>query len=196
MMIPTMMMILMMMMTPVKMIDTSHDCDVHDDESNNDCVDDDEQDHDEDDDTSHYESDHESDDDAEGFDDIDVEQCMTLLDNLTPSEAADPVQSTLPSATCSDDTELRPWRGFKIVGDNVDKNFRRSFQRMDYQTQSFHYFHSYAVVDRVNMSHLSDIAQVGKISLVEILPMQKDLDDLNSILSVLISRYILIHVFC
>ena len=46
------------------------------------------------------------------------------------------------------------------------------------------------------MSHLCDIAQVEKISLVEILPMQKDLDDLNSILSVLISRYILIHVFC
>ena len=138
--------------------DTSHDCDVHDDESNNDCVDDDERDHDEDDDTSQYESDHESDDDAEGFDDIDVEQCMTLLDNLTPSEAADPVQSTLPSATCSDDTELRPWRGFKIVGNNVDKNFRRSFQRMDYQMQSLY------KIKHLYVCHIRDIGTVDDVT--------------------------------
>ena len=26
------------------------------------------------------------------------------------------------------------WSGFKIVGDNIDKNVRRSFQRLDMQT--------------------------------------------------------------
>ena len=50
-----------------------------------------------------------------------------------------------------------PWHGFKIVGDNIDKNIRPSFQRCDYQTKSFHYFNSYAVKDRIDLSDVSDI---------------------------------------
>lgn len=48
------------------------------------------------------------------------------------------------------------WSGFKLVGDNIDRNFRRRFQCVEYQTRSFHYFHSYAVLDRVNYSSLPD----------------------------------------
>ena len=36
---------------------------------------------------------------------------------------------------------------YKVVGDNIDKNFSRSHQRIERQTRSFHYFHSYAVLD-------------------------------------------------
>ena len=32
---------------------------------------------------------------------------------------------------------------YKIVGDNIDKNIRPSFQRVSHQTKSLHYFHSY-----------------------------------------------------
>ena len=49
------------------------------------------------------------------------------------------------------------WCGFKIVDDNFDKNFRRTFQRLDYQTISLHYFHLYAVKDRIDLNHLSDV---------------------------------------
>ena len=49
------------------------------------------------------------------------------------------------------------WCGFKIVGDNFDKNFSQTYQRIDYQTVSRHYFHMYAVKDRVDLSELSDI---------------------------------------
>lgn len=38
------------------------------------------------------------------------------------------------------------------VYDNIDKNFRPSFQRKDWQTKSMHYFHAYAVADRLNLS--------------------------------------------
>lgn len=48
------------------------------------------------------------------------------------------------------------WDGFKIVGDNVDKNVRPSFQRQEHQTRSLHHFHAYAVRDRVSCSSLSD----------------------------------------
>jgi L1 cell adhesion molecule like protein len=49
------------------------------------------------------------------------------------------------------------WSGFKIVGDNLDKNFRRSYQRLERQTVSHHYFHMYAVKDRVDLCQASDL---------------------------------------
>ena len=47
------------------------------------------------------------------------------------------------------------WTGFKIVGDNIDKNIRPANQRIDRRTQSFHYFHSYAVLDRIDWTEAS-----------------------------------------
>ena len=46
--------------------------------------------------------------------------------------------------------------GFKIVGDNVDKNVNPTYQRPEMQRQSFHHFHAYAVRDRVCIESLSD----------------------------------------
>ena len=51
---------------------------------------------------------------------------------------------------------LGQWCGFKIVGDNIDKNVRPSYQRLDHQTQSLHHFHSFAVRDRINLTAYSD----------------------------------------
>lgn len=45
---------------------------------------------------------------------------------------------------------------YKIVGDNIDKNVKPSLQRAEIQSQSLHYFHSFAVRDRVPVSGLSD----------------------------------------
>ena len=47
-----------------------------------------------------------------------------------------------------------PWAGYKIVGDNVDKNIHPSFQRTDWQIESLHYFHVCAAEDRVDFSLL------------------------------------------
>ena len=48
------------------------------------------------------------------------------------------------------------WCGFKLVGDNIDKNVRPTHQCLDHQTKSLHYFHAYAVVDRIDLCELSD----------------------------------------
>ena len=48
--------------------------------------------------------------------------------------------------------------GFKIVGDNIDKIVRPSNQRVDHQTRSYHYFHSFAVLDRIDLSISSNRA--------------------------------------
>ena len=42
----------------------------------------------------------------------------------------------------SPDNPARPWYGFKLVGDNIDKNVRPRHQTLQRQTQSFHYFNS------------------------------------------------------
>ena len=46
------------------------------------------------------------------------------------------------------------WCGFKLVGDNIDKNVHPTYQRSDHQTQSLHYFHAYAVVDCIDLCEL------------------------------------------
>jgi L1 cell adhesion molecule like protein len=48
------------------------------------------------------------------------------------------------------------WCGFTIVGDNIDKNVRSRHMRLDRQNKSLHYFHSFAVKDRVNLHNVSD----------------------------------------
>jgi L1 cell adhesion molecule like protein len=83
---------------------------------------------------------------------------------------------------------LTSWKGFKLVGDNIDKNFRRTFQRVDYQTQSCHYFHLYALLDRVDLSHHSDLPGSGEISVRELIPSKEDELELKRIFVILVSR--------
>ena len=52
--------------------------------------------------------------------------------------------------------DVHAWCGFKIVGDNVDKNVRASFQRWDRGTVSLHHFHSFALRDCIDFSYLLD----------------------------------------
>ena len=85
-------------------------------------------------------------------------------------------------------TKRKSWKGFKIVGDNIDKNFRRSFQRLDLQTRSFHYFHSYAVLDRVDLSGYADTPCSGEVDFTSILPTDDEIDSLKQIFCILVSR--------
>ena len=54
--------------------------------------------------------------------------------------------------------EENNWYGFMFVGDNIDKNVNPRFQRCENRGQSLHYFHGYALRDRVDLSTLSDVA--------------------------------------
>ena len=53
---------------------------------------------------------------------------------------------------------LPAWHVFKLVGDNLDKTSCRRHQTHDAQTVSMHHFHYYAVMDRIDLSNLSDQA--------------------------------------
>ena len=52
---------------------------------------------------------------------------------------------------------LDEWFGFKIVGDNIDKNVCPQHQTIDTRTQLSHYFHAFAVLDRIDLSSQSEV---------------------------------------
>jgi len=83
---------------------------------------------------------------------------------------------------------LPDWHGFKLVGDNIDKNVRPSFSRTDKNTQSLHCFHNYAVLDRVNFSSLSDVTPRTQVDAEKLLISQDDVAQLESDAITLISR--------
>ena len=83
------------------------------------------------------------------------------------------------------------WCGFKLVGDNIDKNIRPSYQRSDLQTKSLHHFHAYAVLDRVDLSEFSNITpERPKVDSSTLLPTTSDLHLLQRDAEILVSRYV------
>ena len=123
-----------------------------------------------------------------------VQQDDETDEGLSTNQSIERVECS--TGTNVDDVVKPKWRGYKIVGDNIDKNFRRSFQRVDYQTRSFHYFHSYGVIDRVDFSGLSDAQVTGEISLMSILPSKDDIKALKEAFYIFVSRYNYYNAAC
>ncbi len=80
---------------------------------------------------------------------------------------------------------------YRIVGDNIDKNVKPRDMTSDHQTRSLHYFHSYAVRDRIDLSELSskppapDLSQMNSDKL---LPMVDDEKFLLENMAILMGR--------
>ncbi|XP_065912891.1 uncharacterized protein [Dysidea avara] len=81
------------------------------------------------------------------------------------------------------------WSGFKIVIDNVDKNFRPRYQRVDHQTKSLHCVHMYASKDRIDFSSFSN-SKPEQVSVTpeDILPNYSDFSGIKEHFKVLVSR--------
>lgn len=104
-------------------------------------------------------------------------------------------ESTLPAAqgdTMDANSEAQSSsvgaHGFVLMTDNVHKNFRRSHQRIDRQTQSLHYCHSCAVKNRVDVSGLSDKPAAAEISVDTFIPTDDNLKQLHNDIEILIQR--------
>ena len=82
-----------------------------------------------------------------------------------------------------------PWQGFKVVGDNIDKTIKPSFERVHSNTVSMHYYHSFALLDRVDLSGVSDLSLSGIYDLTKLLPSHVEVELLKEHFSILISRY-------
>ena len=72
---------------------------------------------------------------------------------IEPRQEAPQSESTIDNRDFVTESE---WHGFKLVGDNIDKTVKPRGMRFNHQVQSLHYFHVYAVKDRINFSGLSN----------------------------------------
>ena len=90
------------------------------------------------------------------------------------------------------------WYGYKLVGDDLDRNIKPRYMRMTNQTKSKHYFNSYAVKDRVNLCNFSSFwngpDSACKINAADILPSVDDEALLKRNLSILVSRILVDNV--
>jgi len=78
--------------------------------------------------------------------------------------------------------------GFTLTMDNIDLNVRRSFQRCDRSTLSYHFTHVFAAQNRVSSSGKQDGFPSGVLSPEDILPSKADWEKLVDDFEVLVSR--------
>ena len=83
---------------------------------------------------------------------------------------------------------------YKLCGDNIDKTVHQRYMRSDsHGTRSLHYFHSYAIADRINFSNLSQETQPSRslnshTQALLLLPSLEDEEALKKNFKILISR--------
>ena len=138
-----------------------------------------------------------------GDDPIDPDEVnMTGMEETDANnEDSDEGEEIGPSTNTEDQSVITehplPWFGFKITGDNIDKNIRASFQRSDHGTISLHHFHSFASRDRIDLSALSDedpdlSTVIGDIDAEKFLPSEQDIEKIKEEFCILVARYVLI----
>ena len=89
--------------------------------------------------------------------------------------------------------------GYRICGDNIDKTVRTRYMRSEYRNSSMHYFHSYAVQNPIDFSHLSDTIPSNNFPDPEdiassVLPSASDDKSLNANIAILVSRVLVTHL--
>lgn len=86
---------------------------------------------------------------------------------------------------------------YKLVGDNIDKTVKPRHMRMDNQARSLHYFHTYGVRDRIDISHLEDqpsLPSLDDVDVATLLPTRRDEQTLKGLFSIHISRVLKKHM--
>ena len=131
-------------------------------------------------------------------DEVDMTEIEETANDDASNEDCDEEEESGPSRNTEDQSitteHLLPWFGFKITGDNIDKNIRASFQRSDHGTVSLHHFHSFASRDRLDLSNFSDkdpdlSTVIGDIDAEKFLPSEQDIEIIKEEFCILVARY-------
>ena len=65
---------------------------------------------------------------------------------------------------CPGIPDLMKHRGYRLCGDNINKSIHTRHKRLDRRNKSLHYFHLYAVENRVDFASLIEAKGNGKTS--------------------------------
>ena len=128
--------------------------------------------------------------------DDDVEECEEVetpveLDQVETTQAAEAVTSNMTHQVENTDSNTGATTdsyGYVDVIDNLDMNVRRSFQRIDRTTESYHFCHAYAVLNRVDTSELDDGPSSGILSCDVVLPDAHDFQQIHDDFGILVKR--------
>lgn len=88
---------------------------------------------------------------------------------------------------------------FKIVGDNIDKSIKPSEETSESHNRSLHYFHSYAVKDRTDVSNVDDspsLPILEDINVLEVLPSTDDKHALKQNMAILAGEFLINLLVC
>ena len=128
----------------------------------------------------------------------DVEECGEIetpvameLDQVGTAQAAEAITSNVTHQVENTDSNTGATTdsyGYVDVIDNLDMNIRPSFQRIDRTTESYHFCHAYAVLNRVDTSELEDRPLSGTLSCDVILPDAHDFQQIRNDIGVLVKR--------
>ena len=114
--------------------------------------------------------------------------CEFDLLNETELVSLDPVNGLEPINMSS--SLSTNWSGFKLVIDNLDKNFRHTFKRSDGKTQSMHICHVFGVIDHIDFSSYCDDDPVDiSVDVEKLLLTDDDKLNVKEDAVILVSRY-------
>ena len=105
--------------------------------------------------------------------------CSTSSQEFSPTPVTKPLLTT-----------------FKIVGDNIDKSVKPRHETSQDHTKSLHYFHSFAVRDRQDVTHIEDfpcLPDKDNIDVNIILPSEEDKENIMNNMAILMGRVIQKH---
>lgn len=138
--------------------------------------------------SSEKESEVSEDEDHTSDDSSSSSSCSSTTSTTDDTEMESNVSETM--------TDLSEIFTYKLVGDNIDKDVKPRQMRCDYQTRSLHYFHTFAVKDRVDISSLSDkpLQIPADVDLTKLLPNKADDTCLQKNFAVLMARVVCKYV--
>lgn len=108
---------------------------------------------------------------------------LPFVDDGSESSTSSPGSSESTSSQASTTTLIQhqykhKMLTYKLVGDNIDKEVRPRQMRSDHQTRYVHYFHTYALRDRIDLSAISDQAPSVEISSIDLTKLQKMMSEI------------------
>jgi len=120
--------------------------------------------------------------------------CLDDL-NLSSLSPVPPPYSPLPITAQEESEYVESRFGFKLVGDNVDKDVKPRHMRINHQTKSLHYFNVLAVQDRIPTFHLSEERMsTPSLEVNDFILTNDDYTALKNYFAILISRILCNHM--
>ena len=123
----------------------------------------------------------------------DVESSCDESDKLS-SDNDDDSNNCVNYIACVDDVTPPKTNRYIITGDNLDKSIKPKFMTIEHQTQSLHYFHAYAALNRLSFGDLTEDVPTSRLlrslNPGDFLPSLDDCEKLRDNYAVLMARVI------